>query len=278
MLNLKHRPVKILTVLIALLILVLNSIVIAAFAMGSSETEDVPVVAETTSSKEVVQEIILKETPILFPDLDYEIYYDLNSYNSFLEKVQASRNQLLDAITSQTYTSAASAQMIEEAERLENIIFSTEQKMAKIVSWENDYYYAAKTWEFFRQRGYSEAVTSAIIGNMMIETSGGSLALVPDIYDATGDYYGLCQWSLYYRPEVAGMSFEEQLVYLEADMEKEFKTFGKCYRRGFTYEDFLAMDDPAEAARAFAMVYERCATWSYALRTEPAVVAYNYFT
>jgi hypothetical protein len=112
---------------------------------------------------------------------------------------------------------------------------------------------------------------------MMIETSGGELCLNPTIYNDTGDYYGLCQWSLFYRPEAAGMSFDEQLNYLMSDIEKEFNTFGKCYRKGFDYKDFLTMTDPAEAAIAFAAVYERCGVGSYHIRKQAAREAFNYF-
>ena len=38
------------------------------------------------------------------------------------------------------------------------------------------------------------------------------------------------------------------------------------------------MTDPAEAALAFAKVYERCATWSFKLRLEPAKSAYEYYS
>jgi hypothetical protein len=113
---------------------------------------------------------------------------------------------------------------------------------------------------------------------MMVETSGGTLALKPNIYSPGGSFYGLCQWSLYYRPNVANMSFEDQLVYLLNDLEHEFNTFGSvCYKRGFYYEDFIAMEDPSEAAYAFAKIYERCGSESYGARRTSARKAYDYF-
>ena len=143
---------------------------------------------------------------------------------------------------------------------------------------DGEYYYATKTWEYFKQKGYNDAVISGIIGNMMIETGGCTLNIQPHIYDAAGAYYGLCQWSLYYRPNVAGMAFEDQLNYLHSDIASQFKTFGFCYADNFGYEDFLSMTDPGEAAVAFAAVYERCASYSYDMRASAAYTVYNYFT
>lgn len=147
----------------------------------------------------------------------------------------------------------------------------------KIKQFEEEHYYAAKVWEYLRQEGFSQEVTCAIIGNMMIETSGGSLDLKPTIYSPSGNYYGLCQWSKKYYPEVHGLSFEQQLEFLLTNIEWEINTFGKCYKEGFKYKDFLLMDDPAEAALAFAKSYERCGPASYEMRQEAALVAYEYF-
>ena len=143
--------------------------------------------------------------------------------------------------------------------------------------WEKEHYYAARIWRHFSNLGFSDAAICGIIGNMMVETSGGSLNLNPTIYDASRSYYGLCQWSLYYRPHVTGMSFERQLDYLASDMPNEFKTFGYKYYSGFNYEAFKNMTSPADAAIAFAKVYERCASGSYNQRIAAANKVFNYF-
>lgn len=148
---------------------------------------------------------------------------------------------------------------------------------AKIEQWEEEHYYATKVWEYLRQKGFSQEVTCAIIGNMMIETSGGSLDLNPTIYSPSGNYYGLCQWSKKYCPDAQGLSFEQQLDYLIETMPWEFNTFGWLYKEDFEYEDFLKMTDPAEAALAFAKSYERCGPASYEMRQEAAEKAYEYF-
>jgi hypothetical protein len=148
---------------------------------------------------------------------------------------------------------------------------------AKIEKWEEEYYYATNVWKYLRQRGFSQEVTCGIIGNMMIETSGGTLDLKPYIYSPSGNYYGLCQWSQKYYPGTKDLPFEHQLDYLLGSMPWEFNTFGKNYKTGFKYEDFLKMTDPAEAALAFAKSYERCGPASYEMRQEAAIKAYNYF-
>ena len=147
----------------------------------------------------------------------------------------------------------------------------------KIQQWEEEYYYATKTWEYLRQRNFSQAATCGIIGNMMIETSGGTLDLKPNIYSPSGNYYGLCQWSLKYYPGSKDLPFEHQLDYLLGTMPWEFNTFGWLYKKGFTFEDFIALEDPEEAALIFAKVYERCSSASYKLRQEAALKASSYF-
>jgi hypothetical protein len=152
-----------------------------------------------------------------------------------------------------------------------------EDYSAKIKQLEEEHYYATKVWEYLRQEGFNQEVTCAIIGNMMIETSGGALDLNPTIYSPSGNYYGLCQWSKKYCPDAQGLSFEQQLDYLLETMQLEFNTFGWLYAEDFNYEGFLEMTDPAEAALAFAKSYERCSSVSYEMRQEAAEKAYEYF-
>lgn len=223
--------------------------------------------------------VVLNAEPILFPDYTYQELFDIDLCTNYIDEVAVAVETLTAAMDSSNYTSEANLAMEMERTRLYTIISYVEADIRHYTTQEQEYYYAAKTWQFFRQRGYSAEVTSAIIGNMMIETSGGSLSLKPEIYSSGRGFYGLCQWSLYYKPFMADKTFEEQLVYLDSDMHTEFDTFGpKCYKSGFRYDDFLAMDDPAQAALAFAKTYERCGSGSYGARKQAARVAYDYFT
>lgn len=247
-------------------------------ASVSKTTTEIPEFTVSTSKECTTQNKALKNTPVLFKDIKFKIAYNAEFYEKLLADIDVSIEQLELAIDSNNYSENACKLMAQEIDRLKAITAEALAAKSTIWHWEDEYYYAVKMWDFFNQRGYSNAVIGAILGNMMIETSGGTLQLKPTIYNSTGDYYGLCQWSLYYKPELDGITFEEQLEYLDTDMAYEFNTFSNLYYPGFTYEDFLAMEDPAEAALAFAVVYERCGSGSYDLRQQAAIKAYDYFT
>ena len=78
---------------------------------------------------------------------------------------------------------------------------------------ESDYCYATGVWDYLIQRNYGKAITSAILGNMMVETAGGTLDIKPEIYSSSKNYYGLCQWSLKYHPRLDEFSFEHQRAF-----------------------------------------------------------------
>lgn len=222
-------------------------------------------------AKELINE------PISFTELAYNELYDIDSSLQYLHKVNEAIEVINTANNSGDYTKTACASMTAELTRLQEVANNYYNDIVCYTTWEHDYSYAAKTWEFFKQRGYSDAAVFGIIGNMMIETSGGSILLEPAVYNPSRNYYGLCQWSTKYYPEVKDKPFEEQLVFLDETIETEFSTFGKLYSNGFDLEDFKNMTDPADAALAFAKVYERCGSGSYTLRMQAAVNAESYF-
>lgn len=142
----------------------------------------------------------------------------------------------------------------------------------------SEYPIAEQVWVYLTQQlHYNDYVAAAIIGNMMVECGGMSLNLDWECLFKE-EYYGLCQWALRYYPDIHGKSVLTQLEYLYKSMPYEFKTFGKLYKRGFTLEDFLAMEDCREAALAFAKIYERCGEGSYTKRKDCAEKAYDFFT
>ncbi len=110
---------------------------------------------------------------------------------------------------------------------------------------------AGQVYEYLNARGYSDAVIAGILGNMMAECGGQTLALQWDIYGGGGNYYGLCQWSLRYGPEVGGRSVLGQLDYLTGNLGHNIEQFGG------SYEYFRSIQDAGEAARYFARYYER---------------------
>ena len=220
---------------------------------------------------------MLNDTPILFSRLVHNELYDVESSTMYVSKVTSAIDIIKSALSADNYTITAKNTMDIEINRLADVIESYMADIEKYLLWEQEHYYAAKTFEFLKQRGYSDAAACGIIGNMMIETCGGSLDLLPNIYNPTKRFYGLCQWSVKYYPEAVNLSFEEQLKFLDSTIIEEFEVFGKLYKNGFTYEEFISMSEPTSTALAFAKVYERCGSGSYDLRKQAAEKAYEYF-
>lgn len=250
--------------------------VISADTEQELVTEAETVIDTVASIPEATQKVILENSPVLYPELAYVIYYDIAMTEDLLINVRFAIKELGE-IDYTTYTSSAITAMATEMNRLRDLEAELVSDINHYLKWEKEHYFAAKVWEYFMHRGFSNAVTCAIIGNMMIETSGGSLNLNPTVYSPSKNYYGLCQWSQKYYPETKNMSFEEQLDYLFNSLQEEFDVFGNKYKKGFNFEAFLNMTDPTKAALAFAKVYERCGTGGYARRQEAAVRAYEYF-
>lgn len=160
----------------------------------------------------------------------------------------------------------------EEQERIEK------EKAEKWAAKEAEYPVAAAAWKHMKENmGYSDAVTAGILGNMMAECGGQTLNLDWDARNASG-HYGLCQWSKGHR-SVQNASLEEQLNFMTESFPDAIDTWGPiCYKSGFKYEDFLAMDDASEVAYAFCVIYERPGPGSYSQRRDNAKKALEYFT
>lgn len=216
--------------------------------------------------------------PITFNDMQYIELYNIEDTEKKLDELAACIRQLTEAIDSGMYEFPARYTMQLENSRLLLIEASYQANLEALKAWKNECYYAYRTLDFLVQNGYSKEVACGIIGNMMVETSGTSLSLNPTIYSPGSSHYGLCQWYLKYKPFMANMTFEKQLEYLLSDIPVEFKTFGKCYKKGFTAEDFLVITNAEDAAEIFAKVYERPGAGTYTKRRQCAAKAYEYFT
>lgn len=256
-------------------------------ASGIAEQEE-SITVENTEVTEVIEDLEpepvepkkeLINMPVVFFTEIYTEFYDIDLSTKYIAELSGYIQEVEEAIASNDYTRDAMLAMEDELSRLHNIIDAVEADIAKYTIWEQNHYYAAKTYEFLRRNGYSAEVACGIIGNMMVETSGGTLALKPMIYSPDKSYYGLCQWSIGRKPtgvDGSDASFEEQLVYLHEDLPYQFNVFGHVFNT--SYDKFLALKDPAKAANIFAKVYERCGSGSYGARRSAAKVAYEYFT
>lgn len=264
------------TDMIIKLLLIVAFIVLLLFILSMTESRTDGICLRASTKESESQKEALIEDPVLYSELSYSVYYDPDATKEFLAKIQTSIIEL-NCLNESDYTLKAWELTQQERTRLVDLEAKVASDLTHYLTWETEYYYATKTWEYLMQRGYSREITSAIIGNMMVETSGGTLKLKPNIYSPSKNYYGLCQWSLKYYPGTKDLPFEHQLDYLTGNMPWEFNTFGGLYQEGFTYEDFLVLEDVNEAALVFAQVYERCGPESFKLRQEAAVKAYNYF-
>jgi hypothetical protein len=223
----------------------------------------------------------LIDIPVLYSELEYVEYTSVNDAEEFKNEVSRLIEQLQAAVDSEQYTEGACADMRAEVTRLTDIVVRIDANIESIRLWEaryKEYPYATMLWQYLKSEGYSDIVCAGIIGNFMTETGGHTLALRPHIYDSTGVYYGMAQWSGKYHAEVRGAGFEKQCEYLVKTMKKEFDTFGYKYKTNFNYDTFINMTSPEAAAMAFAKCYERCTPVSYNKRQNGARIAYNYFT
>lgn len=140
----------------------------------------------------------------------------------------------------------------------------------------NKYEAAEYIWKYFKTLGWSDVVAAGIMGNLMSEVGGQTLDIQYWLY-GRGNHYGMCQWALRYYPEVEGADLDAQLEFLKNNIEYEINTFGYKYKKGFNYNQFLALENEQEVALAFAKAYERCGGGGYTRRQNNATKAYNYF-
>lgn len=140
-----------------------------------------------------------------------------------------------------------------------------------------EYPAATAVWLYMKNLGWNDYVCAGIMGNMMSECGGQTLALQPNIYNPSGNYYGLCQWSRKYYPSVIGTSLETQMNFLASTIEPQMNTYGSRYKSGFNYNQFLQLNSTAAATEAFTKCYERAGMSSLGKRQSNAAIAYNYF-
>jgi len=132
---------------------------------------------------------------------------------------------------------------------------------------------AAKIWNNMKKQGYSDKVCAGIMGNIMAECGGQTLNIQHKMY--TGNYYGICQWSLSNHPSISGANLDRQLKLLKKTIKPEFKTFG--FISGYSHKQFCKIKNEKTVALAFAKTYERCASYTYGVRKTNATKAYKYF-
>ena len=131
-----------------------------------------------------------------------------------------------------------------------------------------EYPIAREVWDYLHNCGLSDAVSAGIIGNMMAECGGQTLALEPGVYGGGGSYYGLCQWSRTYYPQVQGADVETQMQTLMDTIEGTINGFGG------SYSYFCSIGSAYDAAVYFCQYYERGAGTGTRGRNAEAALAY----
>lgn len=256
---------------------------VVVLAVPCNSTTVVETVDQCQSVVEKVETIpeetvVLNDIAITYPELVYEDLGYKHGAVDYCDAIQFYIEDIKMALVSDTFTENAAVVMQNELNRLTDIAKLYQADVERFVVYESEHYYAAQVWQRLRLSGFSEAAAAGVLGNMMWETAGGTLDLKPNEYSSGCGYYGICQWSVHYNPRIKDTTFEEQLEYLLSNIDSAFKSFGFCYRSGFTYKDFKSMGDPTQAALAFVKVYERCSSGSYGLRKSAAKEALEYFT
>lgn len=144
---------------------------------------------------------------------------------------------------------------------------------------EGEYPEARLIWNTIKSWGYSDNVVAGIIGNMMAEVGGGTLAGLSN-WHTDGCGYGLIQWTsgrqrLLKQLYGARPNIEQQLQFIRNEL-----TGQNGVNRQVTeaqYNELLNAGSPEAAAMTFAKYYERCGSSYRAKRQTFARTAYNYF-
>lgn len=152
-------------------------------------------------------------------------------------------------------------------------------KYTELGRWEKrmkEYPVATKVWLYMRDvLGWNEYVCAGVMGNMMAECGGQTLNLNVYAKNSSSGCYGICQWHPRWNKEVQGADLDVQLEYLGKHVEAEFNDWaGNAFN--FHYDDFLAIEDCAVAAKKFCIVYERPGGYD-TQRSRNAQRAYEYF-
>lgn len=136
---------------------------------------------------------------------------------------------------------------------------------------------ATEIWLYMKDLGWSDAVCAGILGNIMTEAGNGFLDINPWALDPTHFYFGICQWNSANYGRIHGKPLSDQLDFLRDTIKEEIDWAGFMYANNFDLDAFLELDNPGDVALAFAVCYERCASYTYDTRINNAWDAYEYY-
>lgn len=292
---------KKLTTLMVMGVMTFALLIITPTTISSSGQTDI---GEITSEIATVQENAtylvtspnMVDVTELFEPIDYIEANSKDELSNLILKCDEYVARLNETLETENLTEDDIATINQEIQRVEEVKTLYESDLAIIIEqeelaaieaakWETrktEYPVATEIWLYMRDElGWNEYVCAGVMGNLMTETGGQTLNIDPSLYGhgSNRGYYGICQWSKKYYPEVQGQNLQYQLDFLRDTVEYEFNTYGRLYQSGMKYEEFTQMTGDCRAtALAFAKVYERCNSKYYSVRQTNAEKAYEYFT
>lgn len=137
-------------------------------------------------------------------------------------------------------------------------------------------------WSFFRERGYSDAATAGIMGNLQQESG-----IDPTRYQNNGGPgRGLAQWTVNQRHAVLEKfandmgrdwtDLEAQCLFIDSEINGSQKNYFK--KQCGSVDNFKALTDVAEAVTVFEKAYERAGSPNFEKRIEYGTYYYNQFS
>lgn len=267
------------------------SISLLFISVGAVEEKSAPAAAPTPEVVEIIRYVEKEEFEV--EEIDY--FFDENISNYTIEeletkitnerKIQQQAHELAELARALGWPEDCDAiqhaktQWHNSQKKIDIYAIELDLKNQILVEdkWETkkqEYPIATEIWLYMKDLGWNDYVCAGIMGNLMTECGGQTLNIQPLLQ---GTYYGMCQWSKVWYPEVWGQNLQGQLDFLNKTIKNEFSIFGGLYQKGFNFNSFLSLTNEREAALAFAKCYERCHHAYYGVRQVNATTAYNYF-
>lgn len=195
------------------------------------------------------------------------------STHESLEEMRETLNQTKDSLAQATET--IESQSIE----IENYKQEIADEEAKWRQRYEEYPVATEAWIAMKNQGWSDTVCAGIMGNLMAETGGASLALDWNSNGESG--YGLIQWIGGRRGAIKAKygtypTVKEQIQFVADEL---YGTNGvRVQVDDAQLDEIMNAETPEECAYAFACYYERCHESVRSMRRGFARSAHEYFT
>lgn len=265
---------------------------------GTINTQIESTVVETippTTEEPIIETIVKVDAGAIFNNFKQHYYYEsladkeeiYQRFSSIEDYVHNLKDCVLPILLNEGVEEEEAYNLInEEIENVMKIMGSYRIDYDRIISeekWQKryaEYYNATEVWLYFKNElQWSDEVAAGVMGNLMAETGGHTLAIQWQSVSGDGSV-GICQWKTCFpdRAWLVHANLQQQLDFLKGNVKEQIDKWGFQYKEGFSYEDFCNLTDCKEAALAFAAAYERCNVKHYNVRTRNAEKALAYFT